>query len=514
MTSPGKGSGLEGATTAAGAGDTTPVVDPLESPSPLDPAIRQRYGQIEALAAGTRDARYLARRPDTGSLVELQVLSGELASDDALVRALRDQAARLAGISGNPLPIATVFECDRTTGGKLVLAMEHPQGPTLRNTIHREGKVVVERALQLALQVAEALEVAHNLGLVHGGLRPENVVLVGPEPTVVLTHFGLDRLLVSRSTGRHEEETVGANPAAVYQAPEQASGETTERSDIYALGVLLYEMLTGTPPPTEIESCRRLGSKPWRTRRAEISPSLERLITRALEVAPGRRPPYMSVVCNDLADEINLHRQHTAARRRVAAGPGAGKLRALFVACAVLAVTGVLAIWVAYPRLTFVASKSSRPAPIATTPPAPAPSSTASGPGGAHGVENASGPGTPAASPATRGTLGPLLAPTGQSANPSEGASGARLGEKPETTSRPRRSQTPPRPESPKNAARAGDQAEPAQPQSRTVDVTEPQRHRPTSAPRPHVTPETREAGEDPSAIIDWLLSEGGRSRR
>ena len=285
------------------------MVDSVDSSPSIDPIIAARYMRIEKLAAEGLDPRYLAQRVDTGALVELQVLSADRVSDDTLLRALRDQAARAAGVSGQRLPIATVFEYDRTTDGKLVLAMDHPRGPTLRDTLkdttRREGTLPFERALQFALQIAEALELAHSVGLVHGGLRPENVVLVGPEPAITLAHFGVDGLL-SRSMGPSEKV------ASPYQAPEQASGETTERSDIYALGAILYEMLGGTPPSTGTANRRRIEPQAWKTRRGEISAGLERLITQSLEAVPAQRPSNISVVCNDLMDALNLHRRHRA----------------------------------------------------------------------------------------------------------------------------------------------------------------------------------------------------------
>jgi serine/threonine protein kinase len=488
------------------------VADSADSNPPIDPIIAARYSRIEKLAAEGLDPRYLAQRVDTGALVELQILSGDRASDDTLLRALRDQAARAAAVSGQRLPIATVFECDRTTDGKLVLAMDHPRGPTLRDTlkdtIRREGTLPLERALQFALQIAEGLESAHNVGLVHGGLRPENVVLVGPDPTITLAHFGVDRLL-SRSVGPNEKV------ASPYQAPEQASGETTERSDIYALGAILYEMLGGTPPPTGTASRRRIEPQAWKTRRGEISAGLERLITRSLEMVPAQRPSYMSVVCNDLADALNLHRRRRTARRAPIVLPGPGARRALFMGCVALGVIGALAVSFAHPRLTFVTSalwrlrseSVSTSPPGAATPPRPA-SSRDPVPdknvdaGSATGEGKAPRSRTPAARPPVEGV------------RQSDGQQIPRL---------PKNSASP----SPRAArsARSGDRVESVQPRSNigaaesprpappAATVTETPRPGPPAATRRPSNPETREDSEDPGAIIDWLL-ESGRGRR
>jgi serine/threonine protein kinase len=486
------------------------VVDSAESSAPLDPIIAARYARIERLAAEGPDLRYLAQRVDTGAPVELQVLSGDRASDDTLLRALRDQAARAAAVSGQRLPIATVFECDRTTDGKLVLAMDYPRGPTLRDklrdTIRRQGALPLELALQFALQIAEALESAHNVGLIHGGLRPENVVLVGPEPTITLANFGVDRLL-SRSAGWNERMTTP------YQAPEQASGETNEQSDIYALGAVLYEMLGGTPPPAGVASRRRIEPQAWKTRRGEISAGLERVITQSLEVVPAQRPPYMSVMCNDLADALNLHRRGKTARRP---RPGSGMRRALIMGCVALGVVGALAVSFGHPGLTFVTStlwkprsESNLPPPAKTMPPA-APPATSSDPvpdksaegGSAIGGGNASRPRTP--------TMRPPAGDARQSDAP------------PQVPRLPGSTTTPPREAA--RSARSSDRVESVPPRANigaaesprsappAADVAEPPRPAPPAARRPS-TAESREDSEDPGAIIDWLL-ESGRGRR
>jgi serine/threonine protein kinase len=488
-----------------------PVVDSVDSSPSIDPIIAARYTRIEKLAAEGLDPRYLAQRVDTGALVELQVLSGHRVSDGTLLRALRDQAARAAAVSGQRLPIATVFEYDRTTDGEIVLVMDHPRGPTLRDTLkdtmRREGTLPFERALQFALQIAEALESAHSVGLVHGGLRPENVVLVGPEPAIMLAHFGVDRLL-SRSMGPSEKV------ASPYQAPEQAWGGTTERSDIYALGAILYEMLGGAPPSTGTANRRRIEPQPWKTRRGEISAGLERLITQSLEAVPAQRPSNMSVVCNDLTDAVTLHRRHRAARRVPIVRPKAGARRALFMGSVALGLIGALAVSFAHPRLAFVtsalwrlrselASRSARPA---ATPPGP---TSSSDPVLDRNVEagRAIGGGK-----APR-TSTPAVRPTVEGVHQSDAQQIPRLAGNPASRS----------PEAPRSA-RLSERVESVQPPS-NVSATEPPRPGPSAAdvpepPRPALpaarrpaSPEAREDGKDPGAIIDWLLDRG-RGRR
>jgi serine/threonine protein kinase len=492
------------------------VVDSEKSPSLIDAAIGESYQPIETLAGRTGEARYLARRLDTGILVELWVLTGDIASDDNLVHALRDQAARLARASHPRLSIATVYECERTPSGAVMLAMEHPEGPTLADTLRREGPFAPDRALHVALEIAEAIEFAHNLGLVHGGLRPENVVLVGAEPTVMLTHFGLDLLIAPQSTGAHNRRSeVGEN--AVYRAPEQASGETTERSDIYAVGAVLYEMLTGTPPSAGAVSRHRLRPAPWRIRRSEVSRNLERIVAGALETAPDRRPPYMSVLCNDLSDEINLYRQRNAAGPGAVAGRSVGKRTVLFVGCSALAVSGLLAIWFARPLFTLSSStplsrsELTVPAPMPARPAAATRPDDASRPSTGPG-DSAPGPGSPGRSTAAGGPSGSL--PESAARKPVASATAS----DPLTRPTPRPGSSLPGTPTPLGAARTGsgasDSVEPARPRPRPEDIAEPRAPRPPVAARPETSRDPGETGEDPGAIIDWLLTEGSRQQR
>lgn len=298
------GSELEDVATGAGIAPGRPAVDHAK-PDPVvaDPAVSERYRVIETLAPGPQDALYLVQRLDTGALVELRVLSAKLGADRVLVPAFRQQATVVARLFSHCPGIATVYDCERAASGALLLTMEHPEGPTLREVIRREGTLGRERALRLAIQIATELERAHNLGLVHGGLRPENVVLVGPEERVVLTHFGFDWLIRSRSAGARGGTGV-APEASVYQAPEQVLGQASRRSDVYAFGAILYEMLAGAPPSTSM-AFRRVKRERLAKRRADVTPSLEHIIMRSLDVEPDRRPADISAMCNDLTVEVS-----------------------------------------------------------------------------------------------------------------------------------------------------------------------------------------------------------------
>jgi len=437
-------------------------------PDPFVADVSKRYRVIATLAPGLGDALYLARHLDTDALVELRGFSGDPGGDVDLVDALRDLTTRVARVSGQCSGITTIIECERAASGTLVLAMEHRDGPTLRETIRRSGRLTPERAIPIAIRIAETLERAHNCGLVHGGLRPDNVVLVGPEETVVLTHYGVGPVL-ARWAGAQRRKGGSPKDHPVYQAPEQASGQTTERSDVYAFGAILYEMLAGWLPPAGIASHRRASPEPLGTRWPDVPPSLERIVARALEPIPERRPD-ISVLCNDLLAEIIPFGQRRLPSRGTLAGLWPGPPAKRVVAGALILMVAALAIWAARAHFLADTIRWARPSLLA---PAGAP-----GPGDTSRGATAPGPEVPVASPPA-----PVPSPA------------------------PSRAARPPKPTEPKVDARS----EPAAPRPRTQDVTAAP---PPSAPAaPEPARATREASEDPGAIIDWLLNEGARQR-
>ncbi len=478
------GHDLEGAAAASAVTPAAAAVDPAgPDPSLADPTISERYRVIQTLVRRPQDALYLAQRLDTGTLLELRILSPGRGADDALLPAFREQAALVARVASHCPGIATVYECERVAGGALLLAAEHPEGPTLRDVIRREGTLNLERALHLAIQIARALERAHNLSLVHGGLRPDNIVLVGREETVVLTHFGFDRLLAPRPAAASGRDA-SVPEDSVYQAPEQASGHTTERSDIYACGAILYQMLAGTPPSSGGASWRFVDPRPLRKGRPDVTRTLERLIMQTVQAAPERRPVDISVVCNELWAEISPQGpQNLPGGRIVVARPWGGSRTKRLVASGGLAVIGALAVWFAQARLMTPTSVPSVLVPL-SAPRAAAP-----------------GPTAPAA-----GRIGPLqrveVPTTRAPAGPASRSSG------------PPVTVLPAKPADPAASARSGDRDKPAPPPSRGEEVTRAQRPKAPVASRPEPSREARDPADDPGAIIDWLLTEGAGQRR
>ena len=224
------------------------------------------------------DIRY--RRP-----IALKVLRDEFASDPAFVDAVRDQAGVLALLSHAHRGVARVYECDTMDDGKLFVAVERTKGATLREVLDARGPLFPSTALRIASRIGEALEALHHSKIIHGELGPESVLIV-PDAygTEHVTLVGVELTAAHRTPiGLRLHE------AAPYRAPEQIErGETTEAADVYALGMLLRELLTAVWAPGTTDAPPTL------------PPGTERIITTALEARPEDRYSELSVMVNDL----------------------------------------------------------------------------------------------------------------------------------------------------------------------------------------------------------------------
>lgn len=171
--------------------------------------------------------------------VAVKVLSRQYAADAAYIARLEQETRRVAELSHPRL--VTVFDCG-VDNGTAYIVMELVAGRTLRQLLDHAGILPPARAVGIAAAVCEALEVAHAVGLVHGDIKPENIVVSGSEARVL--DFGIARADDSASG----TPTLGALGTVAYLSPEQASGRPARpQSDLYSLGCVLFEMLTGEP---------------------------------------------------------------------------------------------------------------------------------------------------------------------------------------------------------------------------------------------------------------------------
>ncbi len=251
-----------------------------------------RFTVRERLGAGGMGAVYKAWQHSVGREVALKVIAGRQASNPtAAKRFLRE--ARLASRLAQP-NIVSVVDFGQTPDGLLYLAMELCVGRTLSKLIRDEGPFPLARVLRIALQLCDALEAAHVTGIVHRDLKPQNIIVLdkpaGRDLLKVLD-FGLARSLNGEDSSITGSNVVGSPN---YISPEEAMGQSVDaRADLYALGAILVEMLTGSPPFgrdggfTEVVRRQLTLSPPALP---TVPASLEALIHRCLSVRPDERP--------------------------------------------------------------------------------------------------------------------------------------------------------------------------------------------------------------------------------
>ena len=246
-----------------------------------------RYQVVEEIAAGSQGAVYSAFDPDSGQIVAVKVLHPSLTGNRDYLERFRREAS-LASSIDHP-NVVKIFEVGQD-GDRHFIALEFlPE--SLSRVIEGAGALPVERAAAFAIQIARGLAAAHALGIVHRDVKPQNV-LIGPDGTAKLTDFGIARgelLPTMTATGA----TMGT---PYYMSPEQARGERAdERSDLYSLGCVLYQMLAGEVPfkgDTPLAVVRQHieeRARPVRRLRSDVPTAVERIVSRSMEKRPERR---------------------------------------------------------------------------------------------------------------------------------------------------------------------------------------------------------------------------------
>ena len=228
---------------------------------------------------------------DDGSLVAIKILHLELIrSNDALTRFERELAAieRL-----DHRHVVRALDHGALEDGRPYLVLEYIDGPSLRDVIHERGSLPPREMLAILEPLCDALATAHALGLVHRDVKASNVILGhdanGPRP--VLLDFGLVKLLDQEGPGLTSSRSMLGTPAAM--APEQMRGQPVDaRTDVYALGLLAFHMLTGAPAfggaPGVVQSYLQVhGPRPRPSTKVDIDPAIDEPIARALAPDPA-----------------------------------------------------------------------------------------------------------------------------------------------------------------------------------------------------------------------------------
>jgi serine/threonine-protein kinase len=260
-----------------------------------DPLIGARVGSFEIqrmVGRGGMGTVYLAEHPVIGSKVAVKFLHQSMAHEPEVVARFYDEA-RAVNLIGHE-NIVGVYDLSLLPPDRFYYVMEYLEGENLA-ALEKRGRVDVRAGIEILLQLCDALAAAHEQGVVHRDLKPENVFLVsrrGRAHFVKLVDFGIAKLR-GAGQGRTQAGVLVGTPE--YMAPEQCDdGAVDARTDVYALGVMAFELFTGQLPFTQRSTTQlllaHLGKPPPRPSAiAPVDPELERVILRALEKAPEQR---------------------------------------------------------------------------------------------------------------------------------------------------------------------------------------------------------------------------------
>jgi dienelactone hydrolase len=270
------------------------------------------YTLLDPLGEGGMGAVYRARDDRLGRTLAIKTLRAEGASSDELRQRLLQEAQAASAL--NHPNIVTVYDIGREEGAGLdFIAMEYIDGEPVAELIRR-GEHGVELALAVGIPVASALAAAHGIGIVHRDLKPANVMRTS-SGSIKLLDFGLAKLNQPRALGGDDATTPNAQLTTegmvvgtpAYMAPEQAEGRAVDaRSDVFALGVVLYEMLAGEHPfragstMALMSAILRDTPEPVSGRCPGCPVALARLVARCMEKDPARRPQHAGEVLAEL----------------------------------------------------------------------------------------------------------------------------------------------------------------------------------------------------------------------
>ena len=258
-----------------------------------------RYELLQCVGEGGMSFVYKAKCRKLNRFVAVKILKDEFKNNEEIVRRFKKEATAIANLSNpnvvNVLDVGTQDDIN-------YIVMEYIEGKTLKDIINEKGALPYEIAISIGIKVAKALECAHKSGIIHRDVKPQNI-LVTEEGVVKVTDFGIAKSMDS-STIAHTNSVMGS---AHYFSPEQAKGTYTDyRTDLYSLGIVLYEMVTGVVPfngdsPVTV-AVKHIQEKaiPPKNINQNIPNSLNDLIMKAMEKDPVNRYQTAKEIIGDL----------------------------------------------------------------------------------------------------------------------------------------------------------------------------------------------------------------------
>ena len=263
--------------------------------------VGDRYEILEKIGMGGMAEVYKGKDHKLNRFVAVKVLKEEYRSNDAFVKKFKEEAQAAAGLA-HP-NIVNIYDVG-DENGIYYIVMELVEGITLKDYIERKGRLTIKEATSIAIQVSAGLEVAHNNHIVHRDIKPQNI-MISREGKVKVTDFGIAKATTSQTT------TSNAMGSVHYASPEQARGGYVDhRSDIYSLGIVLYEMVTGRVPfdgDTAVAvAVKHLQEEmvPPSVYCKEIPYSLEQIIKKCTQKSPDRRYQDIGDLLADLKQSL------------------------------------------------------------------------------------------------------------------------------------------------------------------------------------------------------------------
>jgi len=265
-----------------------------------------RYQLEEPIGGGGMALVYRATDTMLGRTVAVKMLRSEYAGDDEFVSRFRQEAQSAASLS-HP-NIVSLYDVGVTSENEYYIVMEYVDGPTLKDVIRDHGPLPVEEVIRITKQICDALEHAHEYHIVHRDVKPHNI-LVNKNGMVKVTDFGIARAITGNTITHQQPSSVLGS--VHYFSPEQARGGTTDlKSDIYSLGVVMYEMLTkklpfsgDTPVSVALKHLRDHFIEP-RALNKTIPQSVENIVLKCMVKSTDGRYANMSAVKVDLNDAL------------------------------------------------------------------------------------------------------------------------------------------------------------------------------------------------------------------
>lgn len=260
-----------------------------------------RYEILEKIGTGGMAEVFKGKDHKLNRYVAVKVLKEEFRDNDGFVKKFKEEAQAAAGLA-HP-NIVNVYDVG-DENGIYYIVMELVEGITLKNYIERKGRLTIKEATSIAIQVSAGLEVAHNNHIVHRDIKPQNII-ISREGKVKVTDFGIAKATTSQTT------TSSAMGSVHYASPEQARGGYVDhRSDIYSLGIVMYEMVTGRVP-FDGETAVTVAVKHLQEHMVppskycpEIPYSLEQIIKKCTEKSPDRRYQDIGDLMADLKQSL------------------------------------------------------------------------------------------------------------------------------------------------------------------------------------------------------------------